>query len=399
MPTVSFMPWFTVSQPMTVGNFELIPFQTQIPNPSPAQAGIIQILNMYKLHHGPPISSATVFKHIDKAIDDDVTADEMDEIFIIANLLAVGGLSSRKYFSETYVSTTNFESIVQKYQSPSNGVAIASKRRGPYSQQMYFQGVFSEKCPSYVSIKNNYLVDESLTQVLWAASRSLPEELWNRIYESILSYLSANTDIRQVNEYNEVVMLTAAFERLLNKKGNAFQLKNAFVKSFQSHPQQEIAILKKVIPSRSKVMSLKDKVKFWAKEYEMDFLKLKGVFEDPYDSHRMCKSLRALWLTDFYKVRNRFAHGHRTLAHNSLWSPEEHLLIGSYIFPYLLKILLAEKKLYQLSNGDRRGIWTFDFLTSKKNLFEFDQQYCISDWDKAISEAVWAPPPQGYQII
>ena len=283
---------------------------------------------------------------------------------------------------------------------PITGVSISAKRRGPYQPQMYSVTAYSEKCPTYVGTGVRNDLDLNLIHALHAASNQLRPEMWLRIFESILSYNGSNTDNSQLNIFNEVVIMTSAFERLLNKKGNAFQLKNALTKLFQSHPGQSLPRLKRQIPQRARLITFRDQIRLWMTEHDFAFFNMKNVFDDPYDSHRNCKSLRSLWMTDFYKIRNRFAHGHHALAHDSLWSPDEHMLLASHLFPLALKIILEKNNCYVLSNLDRRAIWSFDFLLCRKNLFKSRGTVgaIVFDWERALRLALRTPRPIGYNI-
>ncbi len=396
---IGFLPWFSIQQSLTIGSFEFLPFAINVQNPNPVQQEIISILAMYNDLSNRPIRTATIVKHVAKAVNDELTEDEMEEAYQIVNLLTIGGLIKRHHFSGPYVSTSNFDCIFQKYQMPIAGVSVSAKRKHGRDGIVFARGIFSEKCPSFVPLGNRNDLDLDFILALYRASTNLRREMWNRIYESILSYLSANTDSRQVNEFTELVLSVASLERLLNKKGNAFALRFAFHRLLREIPEQSLSSLKKVIPSRRQPLKFIDRCNAMLSEYNFKVPLFKPLV-DPYDAQRTCKSLRTLWIADLYKARNRFAHGHRNLAHDSLWSIEEHLLFSSYIFPYLVKLILKNEAMYALTNSDRRILFTFDHLLGQANVFSnsTDPNHNLQ-WDDAHATAAWAAVPAGFPII
>ena len=80
------------------------------------------------------------------------------------------------------------------------------------------------------------------------------------------------------------------------------------------------------------------------------------------------KSLREIWLRDFYQLRSDYAHGRRISGRPRIWNPDEHLLIGSYCFPLLLKSFLANRDYYVLAEEDNDDIEVFE-RRAESNIF------------------------------
>ena len=163
---------------------------------------------------------------------------------------------------------------------------------------------------------------------------------WSQIYESIVSFNLANTDHELFSEYIELILLVSAFERLLGcNKGKENSLAKAFTKIFVS----ENPITK---DKCSILQSHKNKDKF-------------PNFDKLYD----------IWIRDLFRLRGKAAHGKIKNGYNSVWSLSNHLLLSTYIFPYILKAKLNEHQFYQLSGEDKNSFEFFEHLLCE-DLFE-----------------------------
>jgi hypothetical protein len=58
------------------------------------------------------------------------------------------------------------------------------------------------------------------------------------------------------------------------------------------------------------------------------------------------------WVQDFCNSRNAAAHGVSSDAMSSVWSTQNHLLFSAWLFPLMVKKVLANAGLYQLSDED-----------------------------------------------
>src|SRR2546427_13107866 len=93
----------------------------------------------------------------------------------------------------------------------------------------------------------------------------------------------------QASRHIEAVLLTAAFERLLNcRSGKEHDLANAVTSVLQ--PNQNVA---------TSSCSL-----------------FQG---DPHDGLRRCPTLREAWIRDFFRLRGTLAHGQVESRYSSVW--------------------------------------------------------------------------------
>ena len=68
--------------------------------------------------------------------------------------------------------------------------------------------------------------------------------------------------------------------------------------------------------------------------------------------------LSQAWAYDLFKSRNNVMHPKQ--KEGMAWRPEEHLLVFRWIFPRLVKLMLALENHYTLSNLDKAEIWLLD---------------------------------------
>jgi hypothetical protein len=180
--------------------------------------------------------------------------------------------------------------------------------------------------------------------------------LWNRVFEAIGPFLRANTDSSEMAEQSEVVEMVGAFERALGVWGD--RLKGEFHRHFK--PTADIS---------------------------------------PRDAPRIPPALRNglsvrhLWMGDLYDLRNAHAHGDQVQPADLMWDRMEHLLLGAYAFPLLVKSLLSEEQLYQLTAQDQKAIDVFEpFARVKGHLLERLRDEGGNEhlrWDEVKSDFAW----------
>jgi len=165
-------------------------------------------------------------------------------------------------------------------------------------------------------------LDEPLLAALIAARGS---PLWDRLSGALESFLRANTDSDEVALQTEVVDMTGAFEAALGVWGSD-DLKQAFGEHFQP--------TKDILPR--------------------DAARVPAAL-------RNGPSVRRLWIDDLYKLRNAHAHGAQAPPSDGIWDTGEHLLLGAYAFPLLVKSLLREEGFYTLTDNDQQSIDLFEW--------------------------------------
>lgn len=200
-------------------------------------------------------------------------------------------------------------------------------------------------------------LDIPLLRALLAAEKS---DDWECFTESILNFNLANTDSPDMSQHIEAVLLVSAFERILKcGHGKEDELAQRF--SEQLHPSQE---------------------RLWG-----DCARLASSNCGP--RFQAASSIREIWIRDFFRLRGDSAHGWIHHRYPAIWLLHEHLLLGSYAFPLLVRSILGKDKLYSVTKDDQFEIDLFERLASEC-LFE-----AVKDkgeppswpWNKVIERA------------
>ena len=123
----------------------------------------------------------------------------------------------------------------------------------------------------------------------------------------------------------------------------------------------------------------------------------------PAERFRRCQWVAEVWIRDLFRLRGDFAHGKRTNRYRAVWNTEEHLLLSSFVFPRIVKSVLASEGHYTLTDEDHRDLETFEHLVACDDLFSapnnflykhpqvwfplglfFDPHTCKFDWRKYL---------------
>ncbi len=341
---LAFFPWLTLSQHACsiLHGFELLPYvRSQLPaDKDPGlQRTLDRILEPYTDRTGHVVKSATILRLASCGIVDDLSEEQRGELFDLAELLAFAALSWRVFFTHgPYVNREDFALIIQSLSDAESGVAYVVRRRDGHVKGYLTRDAYRVQMPLHVNDDPPVVLD---CQLLNALLRFRADDNWPQYWEAILTFNRANTDSSQVQEHTEAVMLVGAFERLLGcRAGKEDDLAEAFVTVFA--PEQHLPI---------------DKC-------------ARLVASPPLlDRYRHCRSSAEAWIRDFFRIRGGLAHGATVSRVPSAWSPREHLLLGSYAFPGLIKLSLAGWGAYALTKEDRFDIEVFEELACSPDLF------------------------------
>ncbi len=69
------------------------------------------------------------------------------------------------------------------------------------------------------------------------------------------------------------------------------------------------------------------------------------------------ESVREIWMRALCVSRGDLAHRRTKQKYKSIWSPHEHLLLASDIFPIALKSILSKLNLYTISEDDQERLF------------------------------------------
>ena len=281
-----------------------------------------------------PIEESTILLLKDKEIFQDFSEAEKNFLFSIAKIIAFSGISTREYFSGSlgfYCNRGDFTFVIQEFKEGAGAYTIETRRRNGTNKIYIPSEVFQEIKPRYVNqgffpVK----LDITLIKSLLNAQEKLKDKEWSSYADAIFHFNHANTDNDQIAPHQEIVLIVSAFERILDCK---------------SGKQGEV--VKKFLT----IFNLKE---------NLDIAKSIRIQDSKYKNTN--KTLREIWMRDLYQLRSEYAHGKKSNPRPHIWKAHEHLLLGSYVLPLVVKLKLREYEFYQLTQEDILDINTFERL-------------------------------------
>lgn len=327
MGMLAFFPWLSIEEQVEIDRHRLVPFQHgegPAGRGTPEQRLIDSVLAPFRAPHGP-VNVATIAHLQGKAYTAELDEAERNDLFVFSQVVAFGGLAAREFrgfASSRYCNTADFSFIVQGFRDEPNGTFFDVRRRDGYTGVRVTADAYQVLAPPQLSFGRPIRLDVAVLRGLIDA-RGRP--LWDRLFEAIGAFLRANTDAADIAEQTEVVEMVGAFEKALGVWGSD-DLKRELGRHFR--PTRDIS---------------------------------------PRDAPRIPPamrngpSVRSFWIADFYDLRNAHAHGSQTPPAGLVWDRKEHLLLGAYAFPLLVKTLLSEEGLYDLTENDQKAIDLFEW--------------------------------------
>ena len=324
---LAFLPWLQLDADIRMPELTLLRFERGHKPGRGEQAAVDAILSAYVVGANRPIGRATLIQLPGHGLTDDLSDDERDELFALGELIAFSGLSARDYFSPFgYSNRDVFTLIIQGFGDPAGGVAVRSRRRDGSTMAYVSPGANLVREPHHVPGTWSTKLDEPLLQAL-LKTRGTGD--WPDIDEALFFFNRANTDSDQVFEQAEIVSTISAFERVLGcRAGRENDLIDRFLVAWPAGS----CMLPRHCP------------------------RIPG--EEKFQARPLVDS----WLRDFFQHRGNVGHGRKRTAHPAVWTAEEHLLLGAFAFPLLVKALLAKRGDYAWTWDDQFDVDVFEQL-------------------------------------
>lgn len=73
-----------------------------------------------------------------------------------------------------------------------------------------------------------------------------------------------------------------------------------------------------------------------------------------------------MWVRDLFRLRGNLAHGKIESRYRPVWSLREHLLLGSFVYPLVLKLELQKSGLYVICEEDQGLLDLFEALACEE---------------------------------
>ena len=355
-------PWLALDEPVRLEQFELLQFKQGL---LPAgvkkrkQSLLDRLFRPYQ-QAGKPVQSASLLRFRGHDYLDDLNEAERSEVFSIAELLTISGLSAREFFGlgMFYCNSDHFSCVIQTCESTFAGTAITRRRRDGRTLNYVSANSFRVDKPHHVGGIMRTRLDLPLLKALMAARKC---DWWENFFEAIFWFNRANTDSDTITKEIEAVEIVGAFERLLGLVGgDERSLRRAFIEAFV--PKEELSC---------------------AASRRASIQRFKG-----------CSSVREAWIADLFRLRGDHSHGRKKPRYPSTWSLDEHLLLAAFAFPLLAKQLLSTRGLYVPTRNDVAHVSAFEHLASI-NPFERPVDSTGnsgSPWTRILAESLFKFP-------
>jgi len=335
MSMVAFMPWFQTRTPVRIGKFKFSPFPGKPFKGEPAKA-LREILACHQSSAGAKRKGATVVTMAGKAFGEDFSDEEKSELFLAADLLAYSYVFERGYFGDAlYCNKDDFECGIQRYDRKFEGAALVARRRDGRTLSFVYARDYKVVRPNHVG---HDFIGKPNRNLLKSLTKVRESQQWAKVGPSMDAFCRANTDSSSVSPRTELVDLMSAFERLLDISNS-----NAAETARRLEALMRANHFPKVLP--------------WGR----------AVLDKDIAKGR--RTILEAWIHDLHKTRGFFAHGHHEVPAKVMWQLDEHLLLGSYFYPLVLKMWLKKHSFYRLTAKDRSDIEVFESLACIPNLF------------------------------
>lgn len=344
MPTLFFFPWVAADEPVALGLVELVPYERGL-KPGSLDGIALTDIDAVLANYGVPayypskraaesVTQATLLRWPDDAAAAELTEQEVRDRLDMALKIVFGALSARHFGLHTgYCNTEAYTVIAQRFTNGRAGdTAVTTRRRDGYTQQFLGDRAHEPRFvrPLHVTGFVKLNLDQALVTALFEVT---DPDLRERLDAAIELYVLANTDSPQMPERTELVLMRAAFETLLEADHRTVHLVERFAEHFKG-----------ALPATPIWQPGPFDAKAWRARWPRNVAR-------PMDA----------WVQDFCAARNAAAHGSGSKA-SPLWSPHNHLLFACWLFPLVVKGILAEEEHYTMTDEDtalRQGFEVF----------------------------------------
>jgi hypothetical protein len=348
MSMLQLLPWCNLTTPHDVGDLRLVPLVVgkQLPGVSlEVQKAIRQLASTYRSLDGKPVSRCAIAYFSDGDPIRELTPDEVHESAELIHLACFASLAARRFFQGTYSNSTCFTRYVQRFHD-TRGIAVQTRRRDGYSLAACILPETVFGVPPHAASVRDVEIDDDLLAALVAHRHETSGSEWARYENAIDLFDFANSDDENIPFHMEWVMIASAFQRLTGAPSDADALATAFDAAFVPENQKfgRDATFRRITPNATD------------------------------------RSLRAVWMREFYGLRGEYAHGRIETNRPHSWEPVEHLLLSSIAFPLLVKQLLVNAGRYKMTDDDWAQVDAFEALLDSDFMREPPEQMHSYDW-------------------
>lgn len=338
--TVVLLPWLKLGMDLEMGKYIFLRWPREDNKFGEFAESLTSICGMYKYLDGEVESPQTVM--IDKTRDlfERVEGQERQAFQEAVTLLTTALIGENQFFRTigNYVNSSLTELHFQNFSIGEDWVAFTSyKRDGSTTDMGYkFDDITVSTPPGCRMRGGCEKVEKAWLDALGKALEK-STHLDRLVIEASDLFRQANTDSPSVLRTTEVTMLANAFDRLFPNDNGRYGLSKAISKELKN----------------------------WVDIEVRDSKRLAKRQVDPSQLDPKCSGewgIVQFWILELYNLRNSYVHGGDVGQSKWGWQPQEHLLMGAYIFPLLLKVLMSKEDKYELTKEDEHKLLAVDDL-------------------------------------
>ena len=336
--TVALLPWLRIPEKILLGDVTFVPFNAEADSSAGVRQFASQIgamLQSYRDLKGNSVKKTTL-AYLDPDRPFVLSDEDVHSINKAAQLLTLAALSCNEYFQffPRNTNSSSFAVVCQNFKPGDHGIAFRKRCRSGYIiDGGYDYADISISVPLACSELREVAFDLGLLNALGSVATG-SDDLSRRVIDATFFFNYANRLSQELSAEQEVIFSAIAFEALLELKDGAYQLTQII--------EGKLAGFGSVEASQSK------------RACNSNFVR-----DDP---KRAKWYLHRVWAYEFYQLRNCFAHGNSLSSQEWTWSVDEHLVLASFLYPLLVKILLNHDGRYDLSDDDEAHLGAIDKL-------------------------------------
>ena len=339
---LAILPWLHLSSEVRLGGVRFVSVDTAHPGQAIAELESIskdcaQVLRSWRLSHQCGINRCTLLIPNDwnPCVPPDNAAQA--ELGRMTNLLMLCAFAANRYgyHNSWNANASMFQLYTATFTSPPGYVGLTTRLRDGTSSTAgvrYGDPLFY--VPAECNPPQPMSVDKRLAESIGSLEDSVP--LAERLRFALPFFGWANTLAATSSWEMEIIALVAAFEKLLHQ-GSDSGVVNEIDRLLQGY---------ETVPLRN------------ARGTRPSITVKPAAQNDP---------VHKSWVRDLYRARHRSAHPRPN--ERPEWEPYEHLAMGAFLFPLLVKLLLAQDDLYGLTWPDKAACDAVNMLLAKTDWF------------------------------
>lgn len=367
--TIVFLPWLRLKHSIEAFDLLFLPIGEKI-GWSSLPSNLIQqaqlIASSYTDQAGHPIPDFTIALKRTGEKPWNLSSEEFSQARDAASILFFCSWSMNDYYSQLghYANSSMFNVVGQRF-APTDptGIALTIRRRDGETLCGGFQhGQVRLVSPPQYAINHHSHVDTNLLDALMKARNS-----GSKTYDLLFSVLGllelANTDRDFMSLPSEVILMSSTFETFLEVNGNrkALVLSESFASLFSQYSS----------------LTARDALN-----------KGRNIFLDAKEGAENNWPILKVWSHEFYKLRNEFVHSKKTSNRTWGWHELEHLVMGAFTFPLMVKLKLHAENYYSLTYEDTKRCKALDTLLATPDWPASEHPGSIQNtWRDILSDA------------